>query len=409
MKNSLLLLLGMIAACFGTATATTTISTTSIPQPVGDTLIFALPVDVNVYQDIQNYYNMPDGSQPRVMKFQPEYIVTAQDFTKGDTNVGTSTLPAGAKVTGLGLKGYDVNSQSTSHGGVYLEVTAWCKNVPEGYTFDDEEIGIFAGYNAWLPQGDLLVDTITERGYALNGITHPGHICTFDENANEENPGTIIDLPFNNTDDEGNLLPFIYEGEGIRLTLWMCNWYDVRMQYRYMAFDEAETEMASLMRSGSICFNNQTYQLMLDELGAELMYELPAHRLPAFSTSYYTNDVRVYLTEEDAQVKLLDADGNEVAPAEDGNYYNLDYNQTYTIVVDDNKTEDISFEDMYSDIDVFIQKDITAVQEIAGSKTIASVAYYNLAGQQSAQPVDGVNIVVTTYTDGTRTTAKVIK
>ena len=51
----------------------------------------------------------------------------------------------------------------------------------------------------------------------------------------------------------------------------------------------------------------------------------------------------------------------------------------------------------------------TAVEEINANKAVASVAYYNLAGQQSAQPVNGVNIVVTTYTDGSTTTAKVIK
>ena len=61
------------------------------------------------------------------------------------------------------------------------------------------------------------------------------------------------------------------------------------------------------------------------------------------------------------------------------------------------------------DVDVRIDKDISAVNEIGATKSVANVTYYNLAGQQSAQPVEGVNIVVTTYTDGTRTTAKVIK
>ena len=51
----------------------------------------------------------------------------------------------------------------------------------------------------------------------------------------------------------------------------------------------------------------------------------------------------------------------------------------------------------------------TAVEEINVNKTVANVAYYNLAGQQSAEPVNGVNIVVTTYTDGSTSTAKVIK
>jgi uncharacterized protein YjdB len=47
-------------------------------------------------------------------------------------------------------------------------------------------------------------------------------------------------------------------------------------------------------------------------------------------------------------------------------------------------------------------------EQIAG-KTVARVDYYNLAGQQIDRPEAGVTLVVTTYTDGTRTTAKVIK
>ena len=34
------------------------------------------------------------------------------------------------------------------------------------------------------------------------------------------------------------------------------------------------------------------------------------------------------------------------------------------------------------------------------------VRYINVAGQESDTPFDGVNIIVTTYTDGTTTTAK---
>ena len=98
-----------------------------------------------------------------------------------------------------------------------------------------------------------------------------------------------------------------------------------------------------------------------------------------------------------------------VAPAEDGNYYNLDHTQTYVLVVDGTVTKEVSFENITQDVDILVDKDITAVEELNATKAVAGVTYYNLAGQQSAQPVEGVNIVVTTYTDGTRTTAKVIK
>ena len=38
---------------------------------------------------------------------------------------------------------------------------------------------------------------------------------------------------------------------------------------------------------------------------------------------------------------------------------------------------------------------------------IAKVEYFNLAGQRMDQPSTGVTLVVTTYTDGSRTTSKV--
>ena len=50
----------------------------------------------------------------------------------------------------------------------------------------------------------------------------------------------------------------------------------------------------------------------------------------------------------------------------------------------------------------------SSVNEVANGKTIARVDYFNLAGQQLSEPKTGVNLVVTTYTDGTRSTTKLI-
>lgn len=51
----------------------------------------------------------------------------------------------------------------------------------------------------------------------------------------------------------------------------------------------------------------------------------------------------------------------------------------------------------------------TAVDDVTAAKTVASVKYVNLAGQVSDSAFDGVNIVVTTYTDGSTATAKEIR
>lgn len=410
MKKSLLLTVAMLLACFGVANAQIEVNVANIDQPVADTLLFALPVNPECSQEIWTTYTNPTTGQAyRPTKYQPEYLVTALDFTKGDTEKGTATLPNNAKVIGLGLDGFYQACEDNDNCG--QSVTAWCRNIPRN-KLELDDIDLFDGYNTHLPKGDLYTDTVTYRGY--NG--KPGYTCLIDVNSTRENPCTIVEIPFGTPDDPD--MPFWYQGENIYLTLWLINRYNgswdggTHIEYHYMAFDDAEVEYASLMRSGNICFNSMTQdyvQYVPGWEGMELMYELPAYRLPAFRTPYFTNDVRIIFTQSNADLELTDADGNVIAPAEDGNYYSLDHTMTYTLTIDGETTQEITFDNIYTDVDVEIYKESTAINEISGNKTVAGVAYYNLAGQQSAQPVNGVNIVVTTYTDGSTTTAKVIK
>lgn len=51
----------------------------------------------------------------------------------------------------------------------------------------------------------------------------------------------------------------------------------------------------------------------------------------------------------------------------------------------------------------------TGVSTVNAEKTVAGVKYVNVAGQVSNVPFDGVNMVVTSYTDGSKSTVKVIK
>ncbi len=48
------------------------------------------------------------------------------------------------------------------------------------------------------------------------------------------------------------------------------------------------------------------------------------------------------------------------------------------------------------------------VNEVPNGKIVTRTDYYNLAGQKQAEPAKGVTIIVTTYTDGSRSTQKVI-
>ena len=424
MKKLLFSVFALALAGYGTSHALITVNCDSVPQPVNDTAMFALPVNPEISQEIWtavDYVNPVTGkvTTMQVGKFQPEYLVTAEDFTHGDVTLGTPTLPKNAKVIGLALPGFDIGSKPTSSGIVYHLVSAWCRNIARDQMVLDY-LDLYGGYNTHLPQGDLFTDTVNNR--SSNG-RFPGITNVYDLTADSINPCNIVDLHFG-TYEEPNI-PFWYQGENIYLTLWLINHgiygqEGMMMKYKYMAYDNAEAQYASLMRSGNFCFNSETQHLLLSVFGQGLPYELPEYRLPAFRTPYYTNDARITCKGFQTLFELRDPDGNVLVPdyvgVTDEGYDYYEYralNHTweydvYTTVGGDKYRGSIGFADIYSDVNVVIDN-TTAVEEIDVNKTVSSVVYYNVAGQQSAQAMDGVNIVVTTYSDGSTTTAKVIK
>lgn len=52
---------------------------------------------------------------------------------------------------------------------------------------------------------------------------------------------------------------------------------------------------------------------------------------------------------------------------------------------------------------------ITSISLVDAVKNVTSVKYYNIAGVESATPFQGVNIMVQTYDDGTKSATKVVK
>ena len=52
---------------------------------------------------------------------------------------------------------------------------------------------------------------------------------------------------------------------------------------------------------------------------------------------------------------------------------------------------------------------IREILDVTSSKTVESVRYFNVMGMESKEPFEGINIVVTRYTDGSFSTAKVLK
>ena len=60
-------------------------------------------------------------------------------------------------------------------------------------------------------------------------------------------------------------------------------------------------------------------------------------------------------------------------------------------------------------LDLDDKKVATGVNDVNSAKEVKGVSYFNMMGVESPQPFDGVNIMVTTYTDGTQSATKVLR
>ena len=100
-------------------------------------------------------------------------------------------------------------------------------------------------------------------------------------------------------------------------------------------------------------------------------------------------------------------DGIEITLDDAGSNFRLPGSGNYTITL----VKEEGAKAPYEGVKIVVKQNNltpTAVTDV-NSKTVAGVKYVNIAGMESNVPFDGVNIVVTTYTDGTKAAAKVIK
>ena len=89
------------------------------------------------------------------------------------------------------------------------------------------------------------------------------------------------------------------------------------------------------------------------------------------------------------------------------------YDETKGILVDESGVLAVGIFDATGEIlagieGEYIINTVTAIESISG-KAVAGVRYYNVAGMSSDKAFNGVNIVVTTLADGTKTVTKIVK
>ena len=102
---------------------------------------------------------------------------------------------------------------------------------------------------------------------------------------------------------------------------------------------------------------------------------------------------------EDGYLVSQDMQGIALALVKGTNSFKVPSGKTYVVTVN---VEDLDA------MTVTINQKGDGVNEVATGKTVSDVRYYNVMGQQM-KDAEGVTIVVTRYTDGTTSTAKVIK
>jgi len=138
------------------------------------------------------------------------------------------------------------------------------------------------------------------------------------------------------------------------------------------------------------------YTTSVDEQG-KVIVDIPN---PLYVDFYYVIDGVKYYADKDGDTiaDTSTADNNPLTDSKDY-VYQVEVGYAWTFGLQ-----------LYKDgtWHAFVTKGSTAVNELNADKAVASTRYFNVAGQEMNE-ANGVTIVVTTYTDGTTSTSKVIK
>ena len=119
-------------------------------------------------------------------------------------------------------------------------------------------------------------------------------------------------------------------------------------------------------------------------------------------------------TETTTSINLVEFTDGELKALNDWTFFDLSSLGEVTSVYFTLNSTDVGAYGMntaaYFCMDKFqVEVQPTSVESVNADKQVAGVQYVNLAGMTSDKPFDGLNIVVTSYTDGTTATTKVVK
>ena len=357
----------------------------------------------------------------------PEYYVectaTKNDFKKGDPNAkkeGFATrteLPAGAKVNELILPGTRLGGNTDT-----MTVAAYLKNLPDTTTEPP--------YRQWY----------TDQIDSLLNNPSDGFIQYSDKKLTKfysAAPNILFNVPF--------IKPYEYKGNALEVMIYLAT--ENKDIYKNLAFSfprlEAELFRATIYHAHRISFQNSHSWVNLENdtplfdwelkegepLDIAVKYlNLTKNTLPAFQLNFYTNDIRGTVKNTEGAIAnqkvtlySIGDGGNktEIGSTTTDNtgkfeFLNLDYTANYTLALENQTIEETTLNFGQNAIDNDIEAEImlqpvTSVNEINNAKTTNSIKYFNMQGIESDKAFDGVNIVVTTYNDGSKEITKQIQ
>lgn len=371
------------------ANATVNFTSAITRTAVQDTLKFektALTGDDGAaqYQEINTYHYLVYKSTT----LRGQFAITANDLE--------GKLPKGAKLTGFSVDGYNNGGGCTTFSIMGLWIDAY-DAIPElNYQY---------GYENWTAPTNKVSNNFE---------------YTFSSKSTKDANVEVYKIPF----ISGK--PYPYAGNDMLMTIQMDYSTFLNLQSMDYCYKKAaaSTEIATVIRDKNYAFSPKGVYTDGSETSMAKPINIDSNTIPAFKLSYFTNDIRVTVRSADgytmaAYLTLWDKTTGEMlynnVKATDYTFSNLDYTHEYTLKAynrysDAIYVEDIDFGDdaINNDVEIsLVNRAYTGVEDaIDNAAEVASVKYVNLQGVESAEPFSGVNVVVTTYTDGTSTAVK---
>ena len=375
-------------------------------------------------------------------KYLVDCIATANDLKNGDTNTRKegfrtqTAIPQNAKLCKLSLPGYKLDGKGTK-----FEATTYMRNTENVKVLS--ALHIPQDYEPWLE----VYDSIKDNTHGFTKVNEPVNYTV-----STQPDGLLLEIPFTS--------PFIYEGKNLNVVqgLNLENLdVDKDLLFRF-AKTQAEVTAPMCYQAGWLrladyeepelgwifivkrFFAGQKEQLMSFEQGREALegwdhwgdmidyFAIKKNELPAFQFDFYTNDIRGTVVKEGTpvkgqEIKLYEIDatgGKNLATATTATtdnegkfkFLNLDHTKKYSLTATNHEIEEkeLAFENIANDIEAEIMlQPVTGVDEVQTQASVKEVKYYNAQGIESNNPFFGVNVVVTTYDNGSKTISKEIK